>query len=524
MKKVLFTLLKSDIEIIKSARVINSYLQNNPHTEVSLLCYQNSHEACSLVKNITNIYTIDSEKIATYLNGEIYPDVLACNVFGDNLKDVVATQWDTVVNLSNDNVSAYLISGLHAEEVIGSHIGNFGSVITTNEWNTYLNSICAKESFRTISATDIKSNMLLSPIDNSIEVLKIDNELASTASVNFNKIRLSKGSGKTKVVGVSLSDGRGKEYIDTTSLVELIDVLESSNEYKIVLISSGEEYEKEIVNSLNAEFNNSLITISAQKSALTAIMSNLDALVSCSNFALATAEACETFTIELVNAGNQEILEKEGNFVIHTRGGFVDDIVYLLNTKYETVLPVHSTQTENSIYETLRDDFGYFKSLVHGEVNLDQELNYHLKRCYNYSLMGYPVNHELLRNLKEKVPAERLMDYIETSKEEITLYVKTLLGALRSLKSTKETGQNTDKFIKSLDVLITSASDNTLASGALGLLDGRIENISSTDVQDNINQIEKYLFELKSDLQQLTNIFGELVSTPKRNKNINQEA
>jgi hypothetical protein len=39
---------------------------------------------------------------------------------------------DTVVNLSNDNVSSYLVSGLNAQEIIGSHIGNFGSVVTTN--------------------------------------------------------------------------------------------------------------------------------------------------------------------------------------------------------------------------------------------------------------------------------------------------------------------------------------------------------------------------------------------------------
>lgn len=524
MKNALFTLLKNDIENIKNARVINAYLKNNPHTRASILCYEETKESAGLIKEIENVYTLDRDMISTYLNGEIYPDVLACNIFTDNLNQVINTEWDVVINLSNDNVSAYIVSALNTKEVIGSHIGNFGSVVTTNEWNTYLNSVCSRESLRTISLTDIKSNMLLSPIDTEADILKIDAELAKTANLNFSKIRASKNNGDTKVIGLSLTDGVSKEYIDTNSLVEIIDTLEASEEYKVVLISDGAEYERETVNELNKEFNNSLITINAQKSALSAIMSNIDGLISCSNYAVAIGEACDAFVIELVNEGNQEILEKEGNFVVQTKEGFVDDIIYLLNTRYDTVLPLQSAQTNNSIYETLRDDFGYFKSLVHGDVELDKELNYHLKRCYNFALMGYPVNHELLRNLKEKIPQEKLMNFIEVNKEEITLYVKTLLGALRSLKHTKETGTNTEKFIKHLDVLISSATDKTLASGALGLLDGRIENITSTDARENINQIEKYLFELKSDLQALTNIFGELVSSTKRTRENSQEA
>lgn len=525
MKKVLFSILGTDIEVIQSARLINSYYTSNPNSEINILCYENTRTSCEVIKNVSNVYSIDSKKIRTYLSGEIYPDTLAINTFCKNIKATVDTKWDQVINLTNDNVSAYLISGLTAKEVIGSHIGNYGSVLTTNDWNTFLNAVTSKEKQRTISTSDVKSHMIQAPIDTEIEVVKVDHELALTATSNFNKIRSSKNNGQAIVVGISLTDGRYKEFIDNESLVELIDVLETSNEYRVVLISSGNDYERDTVNALNAEFNNTLITINAQTQAISAIMNNLDCLVSCSNTSLAIAQACDTFTIELINEGNNEISETQGNFVIETRETYVDDVFYLLNTKFETILPVSTTSTKNSVYETLRDDFGYFKSLVHGNVDINKELTYHLKRCYNYTLLGYPTNNELLRNLREQIPQETLMNYIEFNKEEITLYVKTLLTSLRSLKSTKETGQNTDKFIRSLDTLISSANDNTLPSGALGLLDGRIENITSTDIGENIAQIEKYLFELKSDLQLLTNIFGDLLSQSKqRTKNTNQEA
>ena len=516
MKKILFSILSNEIDLIKSSRVINSYYLNNPSSEISLLCYKKDYEAAKIVKNVKNIFCLDADEINTFLNVEVYPDALAINTFTSNIREVLETTWDCAINLSNDTVSSYLLSGISSNEIIGSHIGNYGSVVTTNDWNTFLNAVSSKEPMRTISIEDVKSHMLQSPIDTEIEVIKVDRELALTANTNFNKIRGSKNEGNTIVVGISLTDGRYKEYFDNDSLIEVIDVLETSREFKPVLITSGNEYEKDTVNKLNAEFNNSLITINAQTQSISAIMNNLDCLISCSNSSIAIAEACDTFCIELVNEGNLEIVEAEGNFILETRTSYVDDIFYLLNTKFQTILPVSTTSTQNSVYETLRDDFGYFKSLVHGNVDIHRELSYHLKRCYNFTLLGYPTNNELLRNLREQIPQDTLMNYIEFNKEEITIYVKTLLTSLRSLKSTKETGQNTEMFIRSLDTLISSARDNTLASGALGLLDGRIENITSTDRADNITQIEKYLFELKSDLQLLTNIFGDLLSQSRK--------
>jgi len=518
MKKVLFTILRSELDTIKSAKIIAAYKENNPHTELSVLTYSEFEQYANLLDDVTSVYAIDKKEIATYLNGDVYSDGLALNSFASSMEEVFKTQWNCVVNLSNDSVSAYLVSGLDTEEIIGSHTGNYGSNVTSNNWNTYLNSVAATESIRTIGLSDVRSHMLSAPYQDTTCGIKIDENYAREAYNNFAKIRESKGSSNTHIIAVSITDGRGGEYIDHESMIELIDTLESSEDYKVVLLSANSDYEREIVNKLNSEFNNSLITIKAQTEAMPAVMSNIDGIISCSNITLALAEALDVFSIEVCVDANNSIIEASNNVIIEARDKYLDDVFYMLNKRFESLLPVSSMTSENAVFETFNDEYGSMKSLTRGPVDINRELNYHLKRCYNYALLGYPVNHDLLRNLQSNISKEDMTNYIEEVKEEITIYVKTLLTALRSLKTTKENGQNTDVFIKCLDKLITSAKDSTLPSGALGLLEGRIENITSTDHNDNIIQIERYLFELKSDLQMLTNIFSDLLFTKKVNE------
>lgn len=511
MKKTLFTLLRSESDTIKAARVINAYKENNPHYEISILTYNDLKTCAQLIKSVTNIYTINKAEIASILNNDIHSDALAINSFSNDISQVTNTQWNTVVNLSNDEVSSYLVSGIESDEIVGSHIGNYGSVVTTNAWNTYLNSVSSKEHTRTITLSDVKSHMLASPTSPGMLSININEDYAREAASNFMKIRSMKGN-DTKIIGFSLTDGVNGEYIEEAYFQDIIETLESDENYKVVLLSNKNQYEIDLVNSLNEKFNNSLITISAEMSVLPSVLVNIDCLVSCSNSTLAIAEAIDIPTIEVALNVNKAMSELEDRHIIEARDNFVDDIFYILNQRYDTILPVETMNSQNPTFEIFSDEYGSMRTLTRGPIELNSELNYHLKRSYNYALLGYPVNHKLIRNLQTKVEKVELTDYVENVKEEITLYVKTLLNALRSLKTTKENGQNTETFIKYLDVLINAGKDDTLPSAALGLLEGRIENITSTDYQENINQIEKYLFEVKSDLQMLTNIFGDLLS------------
>jgi ADP-heptose:LPS heptosyltransferase len=512
MKKVLFTLLRSETDTIKAARIIGAFRENNPHHEVSILTYEDIKGPATIIKGVSQIYSINRQELTSILNSDIYSDALALDQFTESIEELRTTEWDTVVNLSNDNVSSYLVSGLNAQEIIGSHIGNFGSVVTTNSWNTYLNSVSSKETTRTISLSDVKSHMLSSPITPGTVNINMNEEYTREAAANFTKIRSLKG-GDIKVIALSLTDGVNGEYIEESYYTEIIETLESNEKYKVVLLSNRNNYEIDLINNLNGIFNNSLITISSDITVLPSVLVNIDCVIGCSNTTLALAESVDVPTIEITQDVNKALSEHEDRHIIEARDKFVDDIYFALNQRFETILPVESMNSNNPTYEIFNDEYGVMRSLTRGPIDINTELNYHLKRCYNYALLGYPVNHALIRNLQTQVEKTELTTYVENVKEEITLYVKTLLNALRSLKTTKENGQNTETFIKCLDFLIHAGQDDTLPSAALGLLEGRIENITSTDAQENINQIEKYLFELKSDLQMLTNIFGDLLSS-----------
>jgi hypothetical protein len=141
--------------------------------------------------------------------------------------------------------------------------------------------------------------MLSSPYQEDTQGIKINEEYARQAAHNFSQIRSTKPDGDTKIIALSLTDGTNGEYIEQAYFEELIETLEADNSYRVVLLSNRNDYENDLVNSLNEKFDNKLITINADTSVLPAVLVNIDCLVSCSNTTLAMAEAVDIPTIEI---------------------------------------------------------------------------------------------------------------------------------------------------------------------------------------------------------------------------------
>ena len=73
-----------------------------------------------------------------------------------------------------------------------------------------------------------------------------------------------------------------------------------------------------------------------------------------------------------------------------------------------------------------------------------------------------------------------------------------------------------NSFIGYLDNLILTGKENTLVSSCIRLFEGKIENINTNDIDSNIKAIEDNLFELKANLQILTNIMSDLTDNEKQ--------
>lgn len=524
MSNTLITILENETNLLRATHFINSFVRENPHTEISVMTYAQNKKIINLLPNIKDAYFIDAQDIASTLENPLFSDAYAINALTDSLQGCLERTWDEVINYSNDRVGSYIVSALAAHRKTGTVISTFGGPTTSNQWATYLNFVNTNRTGHLISNNTARHYMLNMPCHKEGKKIKINEDYSSIAAQNMTKIRKSKETtSNADIVAISLEEGSSGESIDFHSLCEIIDTLESSERYRVVLLLNGKETEKTLVNDLNYKFDNKLISINCDYTTLPSVLMSVDALVSVPNTQMAIADALETQIIEIHTQGTEESnfsTVNAGNYLIKQMKdeNICSDVNFILNQEFETSLPVDSMNSCNRTYTQLEDDFGMFSTQIRGELNLQLELRYHIERMYHYQLMGYPQNEQLVNHLKQNTKKEDLELFTTQVKDELTDTVKILLAALRSLKSVRQSKSNLQKFIGYLDTLIVRAKSESMTSGALAIFEGEIENINSTETEDNIKAIEQNLFGLKNNLQMLANILTEIVTESKDTK------
>jgi ADP-heptose:LPS heptosyltransferase len=518
MSKVLIPILSNRNDIFTACHLIGSIAKENPHSEISIITFKDLEKHFAVIANISKVYSIDREFISSIDDSALYSDSFGLNNFFSSIEECINTQWDKVINFSNDDTSSYLCSMFDSKEKAGTVISRFGSPTTANTWSTYYNFVSPQMQFDVISRNSIRHNM--SSINHHTDATKVrvNEEYAAIAASNFTKIRKTKDTtSNANIIGISLQRSFQNKMLDFNSVAEIIETIETSDNYRAVLILSGSSEEKEFANELNYKFDNTLISINAELTASPPVLMNVDFLITTNNEHLILADALDTKIIEVrpestgrenssvVNPGNFVIFQKETNSISN-------DVILMLNEEFETELPITSMHSENGIYAHIEDDYGILMTQIRGDINIQQELRYHIERCYHYQLLGFPKNNELINHIKENTQKEELSSFVSQTKDELTETVKTLLATLRSLKGVKQSKNNLNCFIGYLDDLIQRSRSNSITRGAIAMFEGNIENIDTTDSEENINAIEQFLFKLKNDLQILTNMLNEVVS------------
>lgn len=522
MSKVLVTLLGNENDALKASHFINSLTKENPHNEIHVLTYTEYKAVTSIVANISKVHYINRSMISNTVDNQLFSDAFAINSLFESINDCLSTEWDKVINFSNDAVCSYLTSMFEAKEILGTTISNIGSPLTSNSWATYLNFVNSQSNLHLIDNNQVRHHMANMPYYKEGTKVKVNEEYSTVAAQNFAKIRKSKPeSSNANIIGISLSPASTGEEIDFHSLYEIIDTLESSRTFKTVLLHSGSDLEVEMANELNYKFDNNLISINTDLVAYPSVVMNVDALISTRNTHLILADVLETRIIE-VTPNSENITAttsiNSGNFIVVQAGNenIVNDVNYILNQEFETDLPVSSMNSINKTYAQVEDDYGTLITQIRGDLNMQSELRYHIERCFHYQLMGYGTNEELIGHIKEHTDKNELDQFVTQVKDELTETVKVLLATLRSLKGVKQSKSNLQSFISYLDTLIMKSRTDSITSGAISLFEGYIENINATNSDENIKAIETNLFDLKNDLQLLANILTGLVTDTRK--------
>lgn len=514
MKSILVTCLKDEINLIQASHIINSIRVDQPHAEVSVLTFKDLEASSKTLCGASETYFIDRFKIEHLKSGALYSDAFALNTLAENLSGILDKKWDQVINFSNDDISAYIAPMLDAEIVSGSRVSELGNATTSDKWASYHNYYGALDKNAPIDQLTCSHHSAGIPYAKEGAKIGINQDFTMIANQNFSRIRASKGGAEAIIVGICLSASKEDVLYDVELLSEIIETLESSAEYKTVLLLKGDQRERALSDELNHRFENSLISINMDITAMSSVMANLDFLITKPNVVCALADAMDTRIIETLSPAEAAIAVNEGNFAIRELNfnQTADDIVFLLNQENGTILPMASKNSENKVFARVKDDLGMFHTLIRGPIELDKELGYHVARCYHYALLGYPVDQNLLGHLRENTSGEELRAFSSNAKEEITSVVKALLATLRSLQSIKQSQKNAPKFVQYLDLLMSFGKQKNIAQAAVSVFEASVENIAFTSAEKNMEAIEKSLFNLKGDLQTLTKILESLLS------------
>lgn len=513
MKSILITCLRDEINLIQASHLVGSLRRENPGSEVSILTFKDLESSSKTVAEARNVFTIDRHKIEHLKSGALYSDAFAVNALMSDLAALLETDWDHVVNFSNDEISGYLLPMLSSSKTSGTTVSLAGSPRTSDRWSAYRNFYLTNSLDAPVEEISCLHHSAGVPYVKGAAEILLNQDFTMLANQNFARIRKGKGDSSSLIVGISLVPSKSGQDIGIPFLVDLVETLESSPEYKVVLLLKGSEEEKAVADELNRQFQNSLISVNMDTTAMPSVLANLDFLVTRTNAVCAMADAMETKIIEIAANLKNSLAMNEGNYVIELsdEADLCDDIAFLLNQESGTVLPVGSKNSRNRTFARASDDTGLLRTQIRGDLNIEEELEYHVARCYHHALLGYPIDGKLLSDLRENAEREALSAFVTKGKEELTGVVKILLAALRSLQAMRQSERNAPKFVQYLGQLISFGKEKNIAQAAISLFEADIESIEGSDSKSNMEKIEKRLFSLKADLQTIAKIFENLL-------------
>ncbi len=503
MKPTLITCFKDEVSLIQASHLVNSLRKDNPASEVYLVTFRDFENTAKVVCPQGHLRFIDRFKIEHLKTGALYSDAFALNALMEDFSFALDTEWDKAINFTNDDISSYLLPMLKAQKVLGSYVSTNGSAATSDCWASYRNFYSSKHRFAPIEDLALVHHSSGAEYKREGKKVSMKEDFTMVANQNFARIRSSKGE-NAHIIGVNLGPGLDGSEFDFDYLSNLVETLEYSENFKPVLLIGGADHERAVSDELNALNGNRLISINMDISAAPSVLCNLDFLVSRPSKITALADALDTRVIEVSAENVPPLAFNEGSFhIIEREGPSSEDTLFVLAQEFEEPLPMAIKNSANKVYARVRDDMGVLRTLIRGEIDVQEELRYHTARCYHYSLLGYPVDHKLIQNLKENASKKEIESFCSKEKEELVSAVRTLLNTIRSLQAFKQSEKNAPKFVQHLDQLMDLGKITNVAQAPICLFEAAIENINSKDPSESLAKMEEHLFKLKADLQGL---------------------
>jgi len=535
MNKVLFINLRRFGDIFSSAHIASSLKSKFKNIEISILIFKEFESGLKPIPLFNNIHVIDRKKIATLKNNDLFPDYMALKSFLDPVKKLKESNYDTIINLSNDLISTNIISYLNFNKKVkvkGIYFNNEKNIIFNSNWSIVFNDILTSYPYTPIHFVDCFKHMLGLEKESSNErITKSQIKYEKIAKNNFNQIKKIKfeNPDSVKAIGIQLKTSSPDKDIPKNVLIELIEKYKNHGSLLPVLLTSTSEEEKKYANEINSYFENSLITIESDFLALPSVLNNIDLIVTPDTSVKHVADLNSTKILEVIyghapflkqgsyNKGNAILVGS--NNLIKLRNNNNPTIpksseIYKVSLLYLNFIKNEDLELPNDIlfFESKKDSLGTWYDLKNKISNPTAErtlLSISVSRLLLYSILqNKEPNLELNNFLIYKV--ETIQNWIKEQKEDAINLMKDLLDTLKSLINLQRHQDQGLEFAQNLDNIFQCLNHNSLISIPALIFRAKIENIGKGSMENNMKVVEGLLYEFKTNIQKIILILDQL--------------
>jgi ADP-heptose:LPS heptosyltransferase len=508
MEKHLFITLKSNDDFISDLNLINSYNIKNPYAQISILTFKDNSKITEIYPASFNFEYIDKSKIKTIIASRLFCDAFAINTFMANLGTAINTNWDISHDLTGTDLSGYIHAAIKSENKNGVLLNKNKMASYPSDWIAITNDLLNPTDDHFFNPTMINQSLL--NIENISEVdFKVAPSLSHMANTNFSRIRNKIGN-NINIIGLDLAEN---QTVPFESYCEIINKFYNSFDYFPVIIYKNEKESVAIINKINAVFDNTLICIKYEYSALPAILKNLDYVVTQNSTVKHFSDATDTPNILITKRfekSNFSLTDGCSVVGVNVLEKLPEDVFNLTNSVLNPL-----AQRQECTNETIS------ATLINGAISIDMQLrptNTNITNLLNSKYILDYYRPSCLGAITHNISLKDMSNQIKHEKEQITEAIKILLSTIRILKSGLKKSNELNKFIGFLDQLFTFSEVRGLASTPLKVFKSKVERIQEQDPDLSLKLIEGYLFELKNDFKFVTKTLSNVIhiSTPAR--------
>ena len=521
MHRYLVINLKRHGDILSSARLINSILNNDKKAKVDLLIYKEFEESSKCLNQIDNLYSIDRKKVLTLKKSSLFSDGFALDYLSKILNNIKKENFYQIVNLSNDYVSAYITSYLsnNKRNYNGIRFSKNNTPDPSNQWAMIFNDVLTQYPHTPMHYVDCYHRIMEIPLRKRGNFLKTKSSHDETAFKNFSIIKKNTSSSdvEKKIIGIQLKSSTKKKDISKKTLIPMLKTLLESKEYFPVILIAPIESERQYVKEINSHFDDSLITVEADFSAVTSVIKNLNLLITPDTVIKHIADLMDIPILE-ISLGHAPFL-KQGTYNAKSlvltdslekrkfkreesssnKSNIIDqDIIKCVNYMFSIKKEKLELSPGVALYKSMQDNLGVRYDLITGAHNPSLEITRLMARYYTSVILD--VSDVLPREIL-RFSTKNINRWVYDQKDYVNNATRNLLNTLRSLLSIKDNLYKIQKFVWDLDKLLEYCNSTSIIAIPTLLFSSAIESISDTTKIKNIKNIEKLLYKLKDHYQ-----------------------